>query len=51
MIFSLFGDPSLKVPTKARLVDDGIGNPPTAFSGTRCRNGHSPTRRAGSARP
>lgn len=23
MIFSLFGDPSLKVPTKARLVDDG----------------------------
>ena len=23
MIFSLFGDPSLRVPTKARLVDDG----------------------------
>ena len=23
MIFSLFGDHSLKVPTKARLVDDG----------------------------
>ena len=23
MIFSLFGDQSLKLPTKARLVDDG----------------------------
>lgn len=23
MIFNLFGDPSLKVPTRARLVDDG----------------------------
>ena len=23
MIFSLFGDPGLEVPTKARLVDDG----------------------------